>query len=514
MAFWPSLSTTIIELDKPQESNYTDTLAKYRQRSYETKFDASSVCTPNSVDPKVGVNDFLWTSGIPEKTWLILSSILPLGASVFLLVATLLERRWTGGLLAYVSENRATAQIISSVIAAILAALNIYTATTLINLAVRIRLLRKTMNLETLKLIGAVTTRQVALGLPLIMYLTSVAMALFCALPSFIWVGALTPIIENTTVVESSILKIPRYIERTSDLWSDNSDRNCPDITNNHGTWSACVARIAQSTLLNRASLASLNTTGGHAKFDNGQYSYIGRSYGVGTPAGIVDENLAQRHGSAELLSYSYTEPGYVSFVECMHNATSDWHLDKIQPGKPGNGIPDIYYALGHFPAAPPDKVDFFSVVSNDEKDLAVMGAKFYAGIHMVLIASAENYSVLNGTQCEILFQPAEFRVVVNTVKKQVSVFPIHGSNSVSNETRFDPTGGLAKTVTNQINLLAMITTSLYTSIVGDALVANIAFATSNSNASTSDPSADALRATADSLSAMVDALLVYVGSR
>jgi hypothetical protein len=284
-------------------------------------------------------------------------------------VRTVTDRRSTGPLLAFVSSNRATAQIVVSINSAILAGLNVYTATKLLNFATRIHLLGQSLTLTMLKFINAVSTRCLVSGVPAAMCTTSVVMV-------------------------------------------------------------------------------------------------------------------------AHLLSYNYTKPGYLTTVTCFHNASSNWHLEEIQPGKPDNGIPYIYYAIGYFPnAVPGAAVDFFSVVGlNGKANIAVLAAKHAEGRNIILITAGSDYPVLN---------------------KLIDVHPITTTTSAAAAVApsFDPTAGIASTLISQVNYLGMISTSLYTSIVGDSLMSNIAAATAAT--SSSSPFA----AMADSFVAMADDILLFIGS-
>lgn len=119
---------------------------------------------PSSTNPH-----FAWQSDPVDK-------LLLLCASIYLLVRTVTDRRSTGPLLAFVSSNRATAQIVVSINSAILAGLNVYTATKLLNFATRIHLLGQSLTLAMLKFIEAVATRRLVSGVPAAMCTTSVVM--------------------------------------------------------------------------------------------------------------------------------------------------------------------------------------------------------------------------------------------------------------------------------------------------------------------------------------------------
>jgi hypothetical protein len=139
----------------------------------------------------------------------------------------------------------------------------------------------------------------------------------------------------------------------------------------------------------------------------------------------------------------------------------------------------------------------------NSDASIAVLSAKHAEGRNVIVVAAGSDYPVLNGTQCEVTLAPALFAIGIDVTNKLIDVHPITTAAAVPPS--FDPTAGLASTVMEQLNSLGMISTSLYTSIVGDSLMSNIAAAA----ATTSSPSA----AIADSFAAMLDNLLLFVGS-
>ena len=164
---------------------------------------------------------FAWQSGSVEKLLLIFASILPLLVSTSLLV--LIDRRSTGSLLSFISTNRATVQIIVSIVSSTLACLNVYTMTKLLNLATRIHLLRQSLSLTMIKFIGVVATGRLATDLPAVMSIMSVILVLLFAIPNVLWTGALTPILANTTIVENGALHIPCYSVGSNSAWSNSS---------------------------------------------------------------------------------------------------------------------------------------------------------------------------------------------------------------------------------------------------------------------------------------------------
>ena len=267
--------------------------------------------------------------------------------------------------------------------------------------------------------------------------------------------------------------------------------------------------------MLSAASSASLNKSSLTSKYDHGGYSYLGRSYGVGTTAGLVDETIVQRHGMSELLSYSYQEPGYNAQVSCIHNASQDFHFQPAYEGEPGYGIPAFYYAIGRFPLVPDEHTDFFAVVGNpgDNSIFASMMAKSYSDVYAIMITGGMTYNILRDPQCEVQFQRTMFQVDVDVTNKFVLVSPLtnHGATTSSD---FDSTKGLSYTVMGQVNALSMIITSTYTSLFGLSLINNMAATQRDFNASSAKPSERTLNATQDSMTAMIDVVLEIIGGR
>ncbi|KAL8732307.1 MAG: hypothetical protein Q9166_002879 [cf. Caloplaca sp. 2 TL-2023] len=457
-----------------------------------------------------------WQSTPTEKLLLVLASIIPLLTSTVLLVISVGNTTSSGPLLPFVLENRATTQIIVSLISAFLAFLNLYTINKLLNLATRVYLLQRPLSLKMISFIRAISTSSFAAGLPAAMSSTAVVIALLFGLPNILWTGALTPVLTNTTLIERNIMKIPRYSADSNTTWAAGAGYlgrgECNAVTNNHGIFGKCPVSIIQSSLLNRASQATSNLTQSHIKNDNSHYSFIGRSYGVGSSAGLVDESLSGGQSTSKLLAYNYTEPGYLTNVTCFHNASSDFHLQIAKKGEVGYGIPYVYYATGLFPNAKSgNSPDFYAVTGiGGDQNIATVAAKQYEGRNVILVTAGSNYIDLNSTQCEVNFTPANFEVGIEVTERLISVKPIIATDHVdSSRPSFDPSSGLALAVIDQLNALGMISTSLYTSVIGDALMSNVKAATTDS----SSPHPTAFDAMGDSFSAIFDALLVFIGS-
>ena len=143
------------------------------------------------------------------------------------------------------------------------------------------------------------------------------------------------------------------------------------------------------------------------------------------------------------------------------------------------------------------------------DNNTAVVAAKRYTDRNVILLTAGSEYVELNGTQCEVSFEPILFTVAVDVANKLISVLPLNSTKSTSSASPlFDPTTGLAGTAINQINSLAMVSTTLYTPAVVDALTVNINATTTNTSSSPT-----AFSAMADSFSVMLDDILLFIGS-
>ena len=68
-----------------------------------------------------------------------------------------------------------------------------------------------------------------------------------------------------------------------------------------------------------------------HAKFDNPDWMYIGRSYGVGSSIALASPHLSTSATVNGTERYHYLEDGYLSDVACIKNSTSTFaiHLEE-----------------------------------------------------------------------------------------------------------------------------------------------------------------------------------------
>lgn len=129
-------------------------------------------------------------------------------------------------------------------------------------------------------------------------------LVLLCGIPTALWTGALTPVLMSTGTTETNSLKISQYSINSEITWSKINrieGDGCATITNELGASSACPVQTISSSVLQQAAQASSLQSRTHAMIDNSLYSYLGRSYGIGSTVGLVDQHLYGGPNSSNL---------------------------------------------------------------------------------------------------------------------------------------------------------------------------------------------------------------------
>jgi hypothetical protein len=96
---------------------------------------------------------------------------------------------------------------------------------------------------------------------------------------------------------------------------------------------------IATATSLNGSPVS-------HSKWDNTNMQYIGRSFGVGSSAGLADRHIA---ALGNIRGYTYHEVGFQAEVRCIHNQSSASRFELLQYSTEGMA-PNIYTAVCALP--------------------------------------------------------------------------------------------------------------------------------------------------------------------
>lgn len=463
-----------------------------------------------------------------HKILVVTAASLPLIPALFLLYCQICGITFQGIILQEAKSNRASVQFVTSIISLALATLNSWSYTALFAYSSQLQLAGRgssaaSMSIEEIDFASTLARLQLSfdlikkwkqrwLNLALLIFSIGI-----CAVHHSVWSGALTPVVGTKIVSIPQGYLVPRYENdpvswsSPSLLWANNSriwKFECPTTYHDEaGVFSPCAAATLSSRLLTSASQASISKNATSAvsrqKNDETGYRYLGRSYGVGSSAGLQTPSIA---AEPDALAYTYVEYGYETAVSCILNDTSNWHLELIRPGNTTYGLPYIYYTLGKFPNGDwtdPNINDFFSVVGlQDDSTIVGLGAKAADGTHYAALAAGSEYSALNQTQCQFAYNPSAFNVSVNITAKTIIVNPMAAPSD--NVSTFDSTGRLAETATRQMNSVGMTTTSLYMSLIGETLLANI---------DTVSGQISNYTAIADSMTSIIDDILVFVAS-
>lgn len=281
-----------------------------------------------------------------------------------------------------------------------------------------------------------------------------------------------------------------------------------------------------------------------HVKNDNSNFSYIGRSYGVGSSVGLTDTPITLTDGT---VGYAYTELGYQGTVECIYNATSEFHLIPVQTGESSESgwrSPDLFLATGSGPdtysgscadeTKPTDCFGFIIASNNGIDDaLAVSwwasaeSGNFDKGLPNAVnylgktrpvdslsyssINAGSNNLNLNSTQCGIKMLPALFNVSVDLVERTIKV----DVRSNISQPDIEPSGFLADSASASLGVMSYVDTTTLTSTLGIMLQRNIKNVKLQLNLTTvSDETTNAtLQAVAETLEALIDDYLVAIGS-
>ena len=381
--------------------------------------------------------------------------------------------------------------------AEILSTLQLYALLSLINFATRIELCRSKSSLDTLKYRAAICLRRMDLSLPTWSMIIVFVLYLVSKVPAFLWADSIT--IVRTTSIDAHNLTLPIL---GADPFEQNNlvDGQLPncwtlssDLSLILGPYSSCPAQMFLSNLLQDASTA---TAKNHYRVDSVTALYTGRSYGLGAALGLTDtffrsSDLDHNQPSFDefsflnpnLVEFEYPEDGFLTNVICKRNPTStpdDWRIYPTQAGNEASNVPPIFEAAGNL--ADGKSYGFYSTwaLKNDSQIVAWMATNNTNGSNSLSIAAGSDYIKLNNTQCSIIFTPTTFNVSVYTgsgTMGNITITPLDPRSFLPNN-QTDADWHLRSLVLEQLTAISMIGTTLYGSVLGDALMANIGVCT------------------------------------
>ena len=409
----------------------------------------------------------------------------------------------TESVYSYLKTDQATVQIVVQLVSHVLAALQISSLCTTFNLSTRFRFFRVSTSLNDLSFWTALSTNRVDPTLPSSYLAVTIACAAATLLPGALWAGTLSPLFVSK-IQERENQTVPAFTERTRLNWDSqfqvrgprvwNVNDNCTVINDARGLVPSCPVPTLQGLLLLSASSAT--TLDGrprkHSKLDNPKWEYIGRSFGIGSSVGQLNERIFDDR----LLRYSYTELGYNTKVSCIQNRTSDFYFRLIGFSKqnisaseyqsthhpelpfdialpPTQSQLSTYFAEGYLPETMMGVPELYPVISWHPKyeNIAAWAASADNGRNIIAVAAGTKlYQELNQTQCEVFFTPMAFNVSVNRLKHSISV----EAQDSTDPGDIDLSGHLQVNVMRSINLLARMSPSLYVSVLGETLSRNV----------------------------------------
>lgn len=251
----------------------------------------------------------------------------------------------------WVTQHRATAQVIINILASLLGLLWTWAVCTSFNMAMRSFLNGKCFPLNKLRLYVSLSRRTLDFNLPPRLAIISSIIWTVGLLPTWLWTGSLTPQADTTIIRATSFVAktgpdsypfLQAYDPRAA------ISESCDEVYQINGTFSKCPSRQKSGRFVESLASASVaeGRTRTHPKLDNSGYMYKNRSYGIGAAVGL--QHLPEA-GRAE--SYSFSELGYLVYTTCEFNRSSDFNLSgPILDTNDQPGVPNLFWAQGRRP--------------------------------------------------------------------------------------------------------------------------------------------------------------------
>lgn len=483
-----------------------------------------------------------------EKPWVKFAIVLGLILTTVVSTAVMagLQNGWMiqGSLYDSINNARATTQLVVHIISGGLGTIHVVAVTQVINFASRRALMRKPASLGQLTLWNSLSTARLSwsvrgadLPLMVIFYIAALA-------PPALWAGALTPVPASTTVTKTAVsIRIPQYTNNSYGFWSQNDfyNESAADM-NRKGSFSYLPLQHRLGYLITDGSRASSvdEQPQSYAKNDNSNYTFIGRSYGVGSSVGLTDDTIQTTNRTS---GYQYLETGYYTMVECIYNSSSQWGLLLVQNGSGGQvwQTPFSYLATGPGPNTTIDPTcingpltDCPGIITaglggdeqivaagwwaSAESGLADKGlplpanyiGKTRPGLSKAFMAltAGSKYLNLNNTQCGISMIPTLFSIQVDVDNRKIYVSPQNKTNIKD----IEPSGFVADSASAVLGIMSAIDPTLHEPLIGTILGRNIENILQQQNP-THTTSETTLGGIAESLQVLIDDYLIATAS-
>jgi len=374
------------------------------------------------------------------------------------------------------------------------------------------------ISLNALQAWSDITAPRINLSLPFKYFTLTLGFAIFTLVFPALWAGSMTPV--ATTTFRTSSLSIPSYAdvslikEYPSEVGSTG-----PFTRTRQGLFGYSVGIQMEGQLISSGSSATPPDNGPrlHQKLDNTGFTYVNRSYGVGSSIGLLDGAVTTNNLA---LSYSYIEAGYMAMTACAYNESSAFVLMNTTDLW-------VYQAYGELPdsdAGPEES----AYVGHTMDSIVALGVAHFAASpgadpgsenelqqvvnlrRFIGFAAGSNYDFLDKLQCTIDFVPTRFIVTVHISGRNITVSPLPGDASDIEASR-----NLTNTLMRQFELISNDETNLYESAIGSAFNASVTdFHTAQAALNkTTDANSSVLVGVQNSLTAMADDMLVAYAS-
>jgi hypothetical protein len=424
-------------------------------------------------------NASLWSRYLPVAV-MVLSTIL----STVPAVLTWRNTRYTNPrVYDWATHQRATVQVVVSILASLLGLLWTWAVCACFNMAMRSFLSEKSFPLNTLRFYISISKRTLDWNLPPRLVVLSFIVVTLGVVPTWLWTGSLTPQADVTKILA------PRFVAKTGlgsypflQAYDPRAaiSEFCDEMYQLNGTFSKCPSRQKSGQFVE--SLASANVAAGrtrnHPKLDNSGYMYENRSYGIGAAVG-----LQPLPGAGHTEFYDFSETGYLVDTTCALNASSDFTLSgPIMETHNKPGVPRLFWAQGRRPnndwkADPKTAPGFYPMPGWGPAPDAVVAWSVGSCCNtnngsapfILSIAAGKSYSALDKLQCQIYFQPTLFDVRVSVRNRTIHVEPQR--NIVVSDP--EPRGMLREWTLRDLQSLPEVQSTLYVSTIGEALRAN-----------------------------------------
>ncbi|RDW59537.1 hypothetical protein BP6252_12624 [Coleophoma cylindrospora] len=401
---------------------------------------------------------------------------------VNLLLVTTIVNDWTiqGTYYDRINRDRASVQILVHILAGLLGLAQVSTLRNLVNYYARDMLFQHKLTLDELGFYNALTTSQINWALPKLRLFVLLITAAVALGPSALWTGALTPINVIAVNKEHVSLFVPTYSNHTADYWQQGwFNANVPPKHTNLGMFTYAPQRERYNFFINDGSTAS-SLDGRPQVFkkgDNSNFTYHGRSYGMGSSVGLVDKGLTIHQ---HIIAYSYFETGYQSNFTCTRNISSAstflprfFYLDTNAPMvylfRSASPI-DSTIDSGYFVADLSTGQNITAAKTFSTNDTAGWLANSTKPLVYLDIQGLGAYEDLKGIQCMGQFIPTKFSVDVDVVNQTITVTP----NTAQGVVNIDESGAIAGAAGDSLAALSLISTNSFTSVLGNMFHDNI----------------------------------------